>query len=190
MFLPNVIEQIGRSTKTYDIPTKLLENRIVYAYGEIDADFANIIIMQLMLLNSQSNDPIDLYINSPGGSVYQGLAIKDVIHKIESPVNTIGLGLCASMGAYLLASGTGSRSVTENTRIMLHSVSSNASGVIHDMEIDFKESKYLNNMLVEDFVKFSKGKLTKTTISNKIKRDYYIGGEKAVSMGLIDKINK
>ena len=188
MYLPNIIEKVGKSEKILDLPSRLLKDRIVYLSGEIDEEITNIIIMQLLWLNAESDDDITLFVNSPGGTVYYGLAIKDVIDYVSCKVNTIGIGLCASMGAYILASGTGVRKALPNTRIMIHSVSSGAWGTFHDIQISFEEVKFLQNRLIEDFIKFSKGKLTKKQIEKMTQRDYYMTPERALEFGIIDEI--
>jgi ATP-dependent Clp protease protease subunit len=188
MFMPSVIETIGRSTKAFDLPTKLLQDRIIYLGSVIDDDVANSIIMQMLWLQSDKpEEPISLYINSPGGSVYDGLAIKDTIDNISCKVNTLGVGFCASMGAYLLFAGSGERRATRNCRIMIHSVSSGMGGTIHDMKIDYEESHYLQTKIMNDIVVFSKGKLSKETLELKAQRDWYIDQNEAFSLGLLDR---
>ena len=187
MFLPHVIEKTGRSEKPIDLPSRLLQDRIVYFGTEVNSDTANIAIMQLLWL--QADDPekdIDFYINSPGGSVYDGLAIKDIIDNLSCKVNTIGVGMCASMGAYLLACGTGVRKATANCRIMLHSVSSGTHGTYHDMEVDFNETKYLQDKMLVDITNYTKGKSTLEVLKMKTQRDYYIDAEEAIILGIID----
>jgi len=189
MHQPHVIETVGRSSKAYDLPSKLLQDRIIYLGEPIDSDIANSIIMQMMWLNADNpNKPIDLYINSPGGSVYAGLAIKDIMNTITCKVNTVGTGLCASMGAYLLAAGTGTRRATANCRIMIHSVSSGTQGTVHDMHVDYKETEYLQNQMIEDITLFSKGKATLEQIEDKTLRDCYMSPDDAIVLGLIDSI--
>jgi len=186
--VPYVIEKTGRSEKPMDIFSRLLADRIVYFGTEVNEDTANIAIMQLMWLAADDPDKdIEFYINSPGGSVYDGYAIKDVIDTLPCKVNTIGTGMCASMGAYLLAAGTGTRKATKNCRIMIHSVSSGTRGTIHDMEIDYHESKYLDDKLMVDIANFTKGKSTLEDIKSKTKRDYYMDPDEAVKLGLIDE---
>lgn len=190
-YLPYITKQIGRSTKLVDIPTEMLSQRIIFLGTEVDDFIANSIVQQLMWLSTVGNEDIDLYIQSPGGSVYAGLAISDcieILHKKGIKVNTIGTGMVASMGAYLLAAGTGIRKATKNCRIMTHSVSSGTRGSIHDMEIDFNESKYLNERLMIDFVNFSKGKSTLEDIQKKTQRDCYMSPEEAIVTGIIDII--
>jgi len=187
--IPHVIEKIGRSEKPIDLPSRLLQDRIVYLGDGVDAFAANIIIMQLLWLNA--NDPdadIDFYINSPGGSVYDGLAIKDIIDSIDAPVNTIGIGICMSMGAFLLSAGTGERKAMPNCRIMIHSVSSGAGGTYHDMAIDFEEAKYLQDKMMEYSATNTKGKTSLEDIIELSKRDKYMSPEEAIELGLIDKV--
>lgn len=186
---PYITKQIGRSQKLVDIPTEMLSQRIIYLGTEINDFVANSIIQQMMWLATVDTKDIDLYIQSPGGSVYAGLSIKDCIDILDKKgikVNTIGTGLVASMGAYLLSAGTGDRKVTKNCRIMIHSVSSGSRGTIHDMEVDFNESKYLNDSLMVDIANFTKGKSNFEDIQKKCHRDCYLSPDEAIAMGLID----
>lgn len=188
-FLPSIIEKVGSTSRTFDLPSKLLDERIVYLSGPIDEEVANGIIMQLLWLDSVSDDPINMYINSPGGEVYQGLAIKDVIDRRRSKVNTIGVGMCASMAAYLLFAGTGTRSALPNTRIMMHSVGgSTGFGSYHDVKISFEEIQYLQNLMQEHEIGFSKGKLTPEKHNELTHRDKYMTPKEALDLGLIDMI--
>jgi ATP-dependent Clp protease protease subunit len=189
MFYPNIIEKTGRSSRTFDLPTKLLQDRIIYFSGCVDEDSANYIIMQMLWLNADNPDePINFYINSPGAEVYQGYAIKDTIDSLNCKVNTVGLGMCASMGAYLLAAGTGNRKAMKNCRIMLHSVSSGTYGNFHDMKIDFEETKYLQDKMLEDLASFTKGKTSLKKIIENTQRDNFLSPEEAIKMGLIDEV--
>lgn len=188
MYYPSVIETVGRSSKAFDLPTKLLQDRIIYLCGVIDEESANMVIMQLLWLQADNEaEPINLYINSPGGDVYQGLGIRDIMDGISCKVNTVGVGLCASMGAYLLAAGTGHRSATKNCRIMIHSVSSGSSGTFHDIEVDYEETKYLQDTMINDITEFTKGKATARQIKDKTMRDCYMNVDEAIGLGLIDK---
>lgn len=188
---PYITKQIGRSTKLVDIPTEMLSQRIIYLGTEINDYVANSIIQQMMWLSTVSNDDIDLYIQSPGGSVYAGLAISDCINILTKKgvkVNTIGTGLVASMGAYLLSSGTGKRKATKNCRIMLHSVSSGVGySTYHDQKVNFKETEYLQQQLMIDIVNSSKGKLTLEVLNIKCERDWYINTDDAIKYGIIDE---
>ena len=190
-YTPYITKQIGRSTKLVDIPTEMLSQRIIFLGTAIDDYIANSIVQQLMWLATVGTEDIDLYIQSPGGSVYAGTSICDcidVLAKKGIKVNTIGTGLVASMGAYLLSAGTGTRKATKNCRIMIHSVSSATRGTIVDMEIDFNESKYLNDKLMVDIANFSKGKSTVEDIKKKCQRDCYLSPEESIIAGLIDVI--
>jgi len=189
MLLPNVIEKTGKSSRAFDLPTKLLQDRIVYFYGVVDDDAANIIIMQLLWL--QSDNPtkdIDLYINSNGGFVSQGLAIFDVIEKLKCKVNTVCVGQASSMAAFLLASGTGVRKASKNSRIMLHSVGAGYEGQFPDMEVNFKETKHCQETMMKYITEFTKGKSTLEFIRDKTLRDYFMSAEEAIEIGLIDEI--
>lgn len=190
-YTPYITKQIGRSTKLIDIPTEMLSQRIIFLGTEVDDYVANSLIQQMMWLATVDSSDIDLYIQSPGGSVYAGTSIKDCMDSLLKQgikVNTIGTGLVASMGAYLLAAGTGTRKATKNCRIMLHSVSSGTRGTIADMEIDFNESKYLNDKLMVDIANYSKGKSTLEDINKKCQRDCYMSPEEAIISGVIDAI--
>lgn len=187
MHTPNVIETIGRSTRSFALQDKLLQDRIIYLGDEIDADVANSIVMQMLWLQSDKPDEdINLYINCVGGSVYDGFGIRDTIDSLSCKVNTLGVGLCASFGAYLLFSGTGTRRATKNCRIMIHSVSSGAMGTIHDMKVDYEESHYLQDKIMDDIVLFSKGKLSKEVLKLKTQRDWYMDANEAFDLGLLD----
>jgi len=186
---PSIIETTGRSSRAYDLSTKLLQERIIYIGSVITPELANNVIKQLMWLNHDNpEEPIELYINSPGGSVYDGLAIVDMIKTIQPKVNTLGTGICASMGSYLLACGTGTRRCTENCRVMLHSVSSGSSGSFNDLLVDFKETEFLQNLLLKGYVDFSNGKMTIEQIKEVTQRDCYLNPKEAIEYGIIDSI--
>ena len=189
--IPYITKTIGRSVKLVDIPTEMLSQRIIYLGTEIDDFVANSIIQQMMWLATVNDDPIDLYIQSPGGSVYAGYSIKDcmdILAKKGIKVNTIGTGLVASMGAYLLAAGTGTRQATKNCRIMLHSVSSGVGySTYHDQKVNFKETEYLQQQITIDIVNSSKGKLTLEVLNIKCERDWYINTDDAIKYGIIDE---
>jgi ATP-dependent Clp protease protease subunit len=137
--LPEIIEQTGRNKKTFSIPSKLFEENIVTLFDEVDDDLAYTIITQLLYLDTiDTTEPVKLYICSPGGSVTAGLAIIDVMNLMTRKVDTVGIGSVASMGAMLLCSGTGERKALENTRIMLHSVSSGSSARTEYQVIELK----------------------------------------------------
>ena len=190
MFVPNITETIGRTKKTSDLATKLLENNIIYLGDELDNDTGSLIIMELLWLGTQTEE-INFYINSPGGTVIDGLAIKDVIDNLDKKgvkVNTIGLGQCASMGAYLLSCGTGKRRLMPRSRYMLHSILGGTSGSLPDVEIYVNESKYLQNQINEDLIEFSGGKLDKKLVKKLIDRDTFLRPSQVIEYGLADEI--
>lgn len=189
MYYPHVIEKTGRSEKPIDLPSRLLQDRIIYLNGGVNDESAHIAIMQMLWLNADNPDEdINLYINSYGGSVYAGLAIKDIMDSLQCKVNTLGVGFCASMGAYLLASGTGSRRATKNCRVMIHSVSSGTSPNIHDMKIDYMEAQYLQDKMINHIHQFTKGKTSLEEMTKLCERDKYLSPEECIEIGLVDSI--
>lgn len=189
MFIPSVIEKVGNSSKAFDLPTKLLNDRIIYFSGEVTSESANICIMQLLWLNADDPEtPISLYINSEGGSVLAGLAIKDIIDVLEAKVNTVGLGLCASMGAYLLSCGTGTRKATKSCRIMLHSTSSRIQGNYHDILIESQELKHLQDTVMQDLCDFTKGRISLEELQTLTLRDKWLSAQEAIELGFIDEV--
>lgn len=189
-YTPYITKQIGRSTKLIDIPSEMLSQRIIFLGTEVDDYVANSLIQQMMWLATVSSEDIDLYIQSPGGSVYAGLSIADCINLLDKQgikVNTIGTGMVASMGAYLLASGTGVRKATKNCRIMVHSVSSGTGySTVHDQRVHIKETEFLQKQLMLDIVNNSKGKLTIEELNAKSERDWHMSPDEAIQFGIID----
>ena len=188
--VPTVIEESNRGERVYDIYSRLLKERVVFLGEEVNSATANIVIAQLLRLAYE--DPkkdIKLYINSPGGSVYDGLAIIDTMNYIEPDVQTIGIGLQASMGAMLLSSGTkGKRFVLPNARIMIHQPSSGTEGKITDQEIMLKEGIYLKKKLIEMMAK-NTGK-SQAQVEKDMDRDNWMSAEEAKAYGLIDEVIK
>jgi ATP-dependent Clp protease protease subunit len=186
--IPTVIESDGRVERAYDIYSRLLKERIIFLGEEVNPHTANLVVAQLLFL--QSEDPkkdIFLYINSPGGSVYDGMAIYDTMQYIKCDVQTVGIGLQASMGAFLLSSGTkGKRFVLPHSKIMIHQPSSGTRGKVSDMEIDLKESLAVRKLLNEILAKNTGQKLSQ--IEKDVDRDYWMTAEEAVKYGLVDKI--
>ena len=184
---PYVIESIGRGPeKSYSLYSRLLKDRIVYVQGEIEEIMANSISAQLMYLDQQEVKPIIMFINSPGGSVTDGLSIYDTMSFIESKVITIGIGQCCSMGSFLLSMGD-IRLSFENTSLMYHSVSSGFYGTVHDHAIQFEETMRLQKMLVQKLEEKIHTKYS-DEFTKKIERDFFILPKNAVEFGLIDKI--
>jgi ATP-dependent Clp protease protease subunit len=186
--MPFVVEQTHRGERSYDIYSRLLKDRIVFLGTPVDDDVANVIIAQLLFLESEDPDKdISLYINSPGGSVSSGLAIYDTMQYVKPQVSTICLGLAASMGAFLLAGGAkGKRFALPNARVMIHQPSGGAGGQATDIEIMAKEivktKKRLNELLAGNTGQ------TFERIENDAERDYWMSGAEAKAYGLIDEV--
>lgn len=189
-FIPNpiVIEQTPRGERQYDIYSRLLLDRIVFLGTEVNDTVANLLVAQLFFLESSDSDkPVHFYINSPGGSVYAGLGIYDVIQYVKPEIYTYCTGLAASMGAFLLASGAkNNRYALPNARIMIHQPLGGARGQASDIEIQAKEILYLKKRLNE-MLSFHTGK-SMEVIEKATDRDNYLSAEEAIEIGLIDKI--
>ena len=186
--VPIVIEQSGRGERAYDIYSRLLRDRVVFIVGPINEQTANLVVAQLLFLESENPDKdISLYINSPGGSVSAGLAIFDTMQFIKPDVSTICIGMAASMGAFLLAAGQkGKRFTLPNSRIMIHQPLGGVQGQAADIEIHAREILYLRerlNAILAERTGQSVEKIAKDT-----DRDNFMSGEDAVSYGLVDKI--
>lgn len=188
--VPTVIEETNRGERAFDIYSRLLNERVIFLGEEVNSHTANVIVAQLLHLAYENPDEdIKLYINSPGGSVYDGLAIYDTMNFIKPDVQTIGIGLQASMGAFLLSAGAkGKRAILPNARVMIHQPSSGTRGKITDQEIDLKEGLLLKEKLAQILAKNSGQKLEK--LKNDMERDYWMSAEEAVKYGLVDKIIK
>ena len=185
---PIVIEQNGRGERSYDIYSRLLIDRIIILFGEItDATSASIISQLLFLSSNDENKDIYIYINSPGGSVTAGLSIYDTMKYIKPKVVTIGMGLCASMGAFLLSSGD-KRYALENTKIMIHQLLGGAKGQATDIMIVAEEIIRIKKKLNEILSKNTNQPLSK--IEQDTERDFYMDSEQAVKYGIIDSIIK
>ena len=188
--VPTVIEETNRGERAFDIYSKLLKERVIFLGEDVNPHTANIVIAQLLhLAYEDPKKDIKLYINSPGGSVYDGLAIIDTMNYIEPDVQTIGIGLQASMGAVLLASGAkGKRFALPNARIMIHQPSSGTEGKITDQEIMLKEGIYLKKRLIEMMSKATGQAIDK--IERDMDRDNWMSSEEALAYGIIDKVVK
>lgn len=186
--VPTVVEETNRGERAYDIYSRLLKERVVFLGDQVTSDTANIVIAQLLhLAYEDSKKDIKLYINSPGGSVYDGLAIIDTMNYIEPDVQTIGIGLQASMGAMLLSAGAkGKRFCLPNARIMIHQPSSGTEGKITDQEIALREGIYLKKVLIDIMAK-NTGKDVKT-IEKDMDRDNWMSAEEAQKYGIIDEV--
>jgi ATP-dependent Clp protease protease subunit len=188
--IPTVIENEGRSERAYDIYSRLLKDRIIFLGTEIDEQTSNILVAQLLFLDSQdSSKDISIYINSPGGSVYDAFAIYDTMQFIRSDVQTIVVGMAASAAAFLLSSGTkGKRFALPNSKIMIHQPSSGTRGKVTDMEIVLEESLKLKKQLESIIAKNTGQKVLK--VHKDMERDYYMTSLEAKNYGLVDDVMK
>jgi ATP-dependent Clp protease, protease subunit len=185
--IPMVIEQSGRGERAYDIYSRLLKERVVFLVGPVTEITANLIVAQLLFLESENPDKdIFFYINSPGGSVSAGLAVYDTMQFIKPDVSTLCVGQAASMGALLLAAGdAGKRFALPNSRVMIHQPMGGFQGQASDIEIHAKEILYLRERLNEILSKHSKQPIE--TIRRDTERDFFMGAQDAVKYGIVDK---
>ena len=187
-YIPYVVEQTGRGERSYDIFSRLLKDRIIMLSGEVTDESANLIVAQLLFLESEDPDKdIFLYINSPGGSVTAGMAIYDTMNYIKADVSTICVGMAASMGAFLLSSGAkGKRYALPNAEVMIHQPLGGFQGQATDIGIHanrmLKIKERLNKILSEN----TNQPLEK--LSADVERDYFLDGEEAVEYGIVDKV--
>ena len=186
--VPMVIEQSGRGERSYDIYSRLLKERVIFLVGPINDGMANLVVAQLLFLESENPDKdIHLYINSPGGSVSAGMAMYDTMQFIKPDVSTLCTGLAASMGAFLLCAGAkGKRFCLPNSRVMIHQPSGGFSGQASDIEIHAKEVLYLKRKLNEMMALHTGQPIE--TIDRDTDRDNFMSAEDAVKYGLIDRV--
>ena len=188
MLIPMVIEQTTRGERAYDIYSRLLKDRIIFLGAPIDDVFSNLIIAQLLFLEAEDPEKdINLYINSPGGSVTAGLGIYDTMQYVKSPITTICLGQAASMGALLLAAGTkGKRFALPNARVMIHQPMGGFQGQATEIDIHAREILKIRERLNDILAKHSGQSLDKIELDTE--RDYFMSGEEAKEYGLIDEV--
>ena len=186
--IPMVIETSGRGERAYDIYSLLLKERIIFLGTPINDQVANLMVAQLLFLNhDDSRKPIQMFINSPGGSINAGLAVYDTMHYIDAPISTIAVGLAASFGTILLCAGTpGMRYALPNATIHLHQPLGGAQGQASDMEIQVKEivrMRELINSILKRHTKMTEEQITQST-----DRDFYMTPDRAVELGVIDAV--
>lgn len=188
LYPPYIIERSSRGERTYDIFSRLLMDRIVFLGSAINDDVANIIIAQLLFLEADNPErDIYLYINSPGGVVSSGMAIYDTMQFLKAPINTICMGMAASMGSFLLTAGTkGKRSALPHARIMIHQPSGGAQGTAADIEIQAREILYLRSKMNDLYAKHTGQPLD--AIERDMDRDRFMSAEEAQAYGLIDNV--
>ncbi len=186
--IPMVVEQTSRGERSFDIYSRLLNERIVFLGTPVDDQIANLIVAQLLHLESEDPDKdISLYINSPGGSVYAGMAIYDTMQFIKPDVATICVGIAMSMGALLLAAGThGKRFALPNAKVMIHQLSGGFSGQSSDIEIHAREALNMRRRLDEIIAKHTGQPLEK--VSADTERDYFLSSDQAAEYGIVDKV--
>lgn len=189
VLVPTVIEQEGRMERAYDIYSRLLKDRIVFLGSDVNEHTANLVVAQLLFLDNESDQDIKFYINSPGGSVYDALAIYDTMKFLRSDIHTIGIGVQASAAAFLLSSGTkGKRGLLPHATVMIHQPSSGTRGKLTDQEIDLKEGLRLKRLL-EEIMARNTGKSVKK-IHTDMERDFWMTAQDAVSYGIADQVIK
>ena len=186
--IPMVIEQSGRGERSYDIYSRLLKERVIFMVGEVNDQTANLVVAQLLFLESENPDKdISLYINSPGGSVSAGLSIYDTMQFIKPDVSTLCMGMAASMGAFLLAAGAkGKRLALPNSRIMIHQPSGGAQGQASDIEIQAREILRLRETLNDILAARTGQSLDK--VRSDSERDYFMSAPEAQAYGLVDQV--
>ena len=190
MLIPFVIERTGEHERSYDLYSMLLKSRIIMLGDEVNEQTANVVMAQMLFLEKEDPEAdIHFYINSPGGSVYDGLAIYDVMQFVSCPVATTCFGKAASMGAVLLAGGEkGKRRILPNSRVMIHQVSSGFRGTTADINVQAKETNFLMDKLMEILSNHT-GKTTEQ-VRIDCDRDYWMSAEEALEYGIIDEILK
>lgn len=190
VLVPTVIEQEGRMERAYDIYSRLLKDRIIFLGDQVNEHTANLVVAQLLFLDNQdSTKDISLYINSPGGSVYDALAIYDTMNFVKSDIQTVGIGVQASAAAFLLSSGTkGKRMLLPHATVMVHQPSSGTRGKVTDQEIDLRESLRVKKLLEEIMAK-NTGQTAKK-IHEDMERDKWMNAEESVKYGIADKVIK
>jgi len=186
--VPTVIEQTGRGERAYDIYSRLLKERVIFLVGEVTEQSANLIVAQLLFLESENPEKdIALYINSPGGSVYAGMAVYDTMQFIKPDVSTLCTGFAASMGAFLLAAGAiGKRYALPNARIMIHQPHGGSQGVASDIEIQAREVLYIRHRM--NTIMAERTGQTLEKVEKDSDRDNYMSAGQAMEYGLIDRV--
>ena len=190
MLIPTVIETTGRGERAYDIYSRLLKDRIVMLNGEVNDNTANLVVAQMLFLESQnSSEDINFYINSPGGTVTSGLGIYDTMQFIKSPISTIVLGQACSMGSFLAMAGEpGKRLVLPNSRTMIHQPKGGAGGQATDMEIQVAEIIKIKENLTRIYEKHNSAGKKYDELREAMERDNYLSAQEAVDFGLADKV--
>ena len=188
--IPMVVEQTARGERSYDLYSRLMKERVVFFTGEVETNMCNIMVAQLLFLEAENPEqPINMYINSPGGSVYDGLAVYDVMQYIKCPVATYVTGMAASMGSFIAQAGApGMRYLLPRAITMIHQPSSGTRGKVSDMEIDLIESLRIKKEMTELYVKHNSKGVTYEKFSELMDRDRWLTAPMALELGLADHI--
>ena len=189
-YIPYVVEQTGRGERSYDIFSRLLKDRIIMLSGEVNDVTANLVVAQLLFLESEDPDKdIYLYINSPGGSITSGMAIYDTMQYIKCDVSTICIGMAASMGAFLLSSGApGKRFALPNSEIMIHQPLGGFQGQATDIDIHARRILKIKETLTRKMAESTNGKVDYETMVQMCERDNFMSADEALKIGLIDEV--
>ena len=188
--IPMVVEQTSRGERSYDLYSRLMKERIVFFHGEVESNMCNIIVAQLLFLEAENSDlPISMYVNSPGGSVYDGLAVYDVMQYIKCPVHTYVTGMAASMGSFIAQAGeAGHRYLMPRAITMIHQPSSGTRGKVSDMEIDLMESLRIKKEMTELYVHHNSRGVSYEQFQQYMDRDKWLTAPQALDLGLADQI--
>ena len=188
--IPMVVEQTSRGERSYDLYSRLMKERIVFFHGEVEDNMCNVVVAQLLFLESENSEqPISMYVNSPGGSVYAGLAVYDVMQYIKCPVHTYVTGMAASMGSFIAQAGEpGHRYVMPRSITMIHQPSSGTRGKISDMEIDLMESLRIKKEMTELYVQHNSKGTSYERFAELMDRDRWLTAPMAVELGLADQV--
>lgn len=188
--IPMVVEQTSRGERSYDLYSRLMKERIVFFHGTVESNMCNVVVAQLLFLEAENSDlPISMYVNSPGGSVYDGLAVYDVMQYIKCPVHTYVTGMAASMGSFIAQAGEpGHRYLMPRAITMIHQPSSGTRGKVSDMEIDFRESLRIKEEMTQLYVKHNSKGTTYQQFVDLLDRDKWLTATQAIELGLADHI--
>lgn len=188
--IPMVVEQTARGERSYDLYSRLMKERIVFFTGEVETNMCNVLIAQLLFLEAENAEqPVGMYINSPGGSVYDGLGVYDVMQYIKCPVHTYVTGMAASMGSFIAQAGEpGHRYLMPRAITMIHQPSSGTRGKVSDMEIDLIESLRIKKEMTELYVEHNSAGTSFEKFSELMDRDKWLTAPQALALGLADKI--
>ena len=189
MLVPIVIEHTAKGERSYDIYSRLLKDRVILLEGEVHDQMANLIVAQLLFLESEDTTNISMYINSPGGSVTAGLAILDTMQFIKPDIHTIVMGQACSMGSLLAQAGSkGKRKMLPHARHMIHQPSGGARGQATDMEIQVKEILTMKKSLTEIYVNHNSAGKSFEDLAKDMERDYFMSAQEALAYGLVDEV--